>query len=92
LGDDLQTIWGFGAMCDGVAHLLLEPLGDGAWLDAATTIRATRAEGALVTVLDETSAGGTREVHECDPALRAALAPLVNAARHNRSLPCTETW
>ena len=24
---DLETIWGFGAACDGVAHLLLEPLG-----------------------------------------------------------------
>ena len=81
LSDDLQTIWGFGAMCDGVAHLMLEPLGDGAWLEAATAIRTARTEGALVTILDEGPSGGTRELHECEPALRAALASLVSAAR-----------
>ena len=25
---DLEAIWGFGAACDGIAHLLLEPLPD----------------------------------------------------------------
>ena len=100
LRDDLQTIWGFGAMCDGVAHLLLEPLGDGAWLEAATAVRAARTGGALVTVLEESPDGGTRELHACDPALRAALATLVDAARltahpvqgavtvNNRSVRC----
>ena len=29
---DLQTIWGFGAACDGIAHLLLEPLPDWRWM------------------------------------------------------------
>ncbi len=82
LSDDLHTIWGFGAMCDGVAHLLLEPLGHGAWLETATAIRATRTQGALVTVIEETSDGGTRELQACDAALRTALQPLVDAAAH----------
>ncbi|MBL0169878.1 MAG: XdhC family protein [Gemmatimonadaceae bacterium] len=73
LRDDLQAIWGFGAMCDGVAHLLLEPLGDLSWLERACAIRDAREEGALITVLEETAAGGTGEWHAC--ALRFAMPP-----------------
>jgi len=53
---DLETIWGFGAACDGVAHLLLEPLTDWRWLAQAEAIRQRRAGGAVVTVL--TPGGG----------------------------------
>ncbi len=48
---DLETIWGFGAACDGVAHLVLEPLADWRWLARAEDIRMARAGGAVVTVL-----------------------------------------
>lgn len=88
LSDDLQSIWGFGAMCDGVAHLLLEPLGDSSWLDAACAIRDAREDGALVTVLEESVGGGTREWHACEPALRESACTLMTIARHT-ALPVT---
>ena len=80
LGDDLQAIWGFGAMCNGVAHLLLEPLGDREWLATAQHLRASRESGALLTVLEESSEGGTRLLAECDPSWCSALGSLVRAA------------
>ncbi|MDQ8161648.1 MAG: XdhC family protein [Gemmatimonadota bacterium] len=49
---DLETIWGFGAACEGVAHLLLEPLPDPSWLGEVETIRAQRRNGAVLTVLE----------------------------------------
>jgi xanthine dehydrogenase accessory factor len=81
LRDDLQSIWGFGAMCDGVAHLLLEPLTTTDWLDQAAALRASRQHGALVTVLEESAGGGTRLIAECPPTWRDALARMVDAAR-----------
>lgn len=56
---DLETIWGFGARCDGIAHLLLEPLPDWRWMAQAEAVRARRHGGAVVTVLDATSGGAT---------------------------------
>lgn len=62
---DLQTIWGFGAACDGIAHLLLEPLPDWRWMVQAESVRARRQGGAVVTVLptgaqrEDDEAGGT---------------------------------
>jgi xanthine dehydrogenase accessory factor len=50
---DLETIWGFGAACDGVAHLLLEPLTDWRWMAQADAVRARRRGGAVVTLLGE---------------------------------------
>ncbi len=81
LRDDLQTIWGFGAMCDGVAHLLLEPLVDLAWLESASAAREARTSGALVTILEESSDGGTCILPDCAPALADAIHGLVAAAR-----------
>lgn len=49
---DLEEIWGFGAACDGVAHLLLEPLPDPSWLTEVDAIRSRRRNGAVLTVLD----------------------------------------
>ncbi|MBL0941094.1 MAG: XdhC family protein [Gemmatimonadaceae bacterium] len=51
LRSDLETIWGFGAACDGIAHLLLEPLPDWRWMVQAEAVRARRHGGAVVTVL-----------------------------------------
>ena len=88
LGDDLQAIWGFGAMCNGVAHLLLEPLGDREWLATAQHLRASRESGALLTVLEESSEGGTRLLAECDPSWCSALSSLVRAAAETGQTVC----
>ncbi len=80
LGDDLQAIWGFGAMCNGVAHLLVEPLRDGAWLEQVFALRAAREHGALLTILDESILGGTRPLDLCPPPLCIASSALVRAA------------
>ncbi|MFN9204634.1 MAG: XdhC family protein [Gemmatimonas sp.] len=56
---DLETIWGFGAACDGVAHLLLEPLTDWRWMAQAEAIRGRRHGGAVVTMLDADGGGAT---------------------------------
>lgn len=63
LRDDLQTIWGFGSACDGVAHILLEPLPERSWLDEAVAIRHARDGGAVVTVVSESASGGTIALH-----------------------------
>ena len=80
LSDDLQTIWGFGTMCDGVAHLFVEPLGDGAWLKDVHRMRRARVPGMLVTILDESALGGTRLLASCTDAVRASTHALVEAA------------
>ncbi|HEY0931098.1 MAG TPA: XdhC family protein [Gemmatimonas sp.] len=58
LRTDLETIWGFGAMCDGVAHIQLQPLHDGAWLESAELIRSSRHGGAMVTLVRIDGSGG----------------------------------
>lgn len=74
---DLETIWGFGAACDGIAHLLLEPLTDWRWMAQVEAIRGRRLGGAVVTVL--TSEGGG-----------ATIALLDGDARTGRWLPLQE--
>lgn len=63
---DLETIWGFGAACDGIAHLLLEPLPDWRWMAQAEAIRSRRQGGAVVTVLDAHGSGGTQFLFDGD--------------------------
>ncbi len=70
LRTDLETIWGFGAACDGIAHLLLEPLADWRWLADADARRQHRAGGAVLTVLGAT--GGVSFLPATPPP---ALAP-----------------
>ncbi len=53
---DLETIWGFGAACDGIAHLVLEPLTDPSLLARAAAARSARTGGALLTTPDGTVA------------------------------------
>lgn len=68
LRTDLETIWGFGARCDGIAHLLLEPLPDWRWMAQAEAVRARRQGGAVVTVLDAAGSGATCAVLDGDAA------------------------
>ncbi len=65
---DLEAIWGFGAACDGIAHLLLEPLPDPSWLTEVEAIRARRNNGAVLTVLDGHGGGGSCAVLDGDAA------------------------
>jgi xanthine/CO dehydrogenase XdhC/CoxF family maturation factor len=60
LREDLETIWGFGTGCDGVAHVLLAPLPSLEVLEAAAAHAAARRHGALLTTLDGDGAGVTR--------------------------------
>ncbi|MEO7996968.1 MAG: XdhC family protein, partial [Gemmatimonadaceae bacterium] len=64
LREDLETIWGFGAGCDGVAHVLLEPLVDIEWLQKAHAAMMRRARPVLVTVFGGTDATATLGSHE----------------------------
>jgi xanthine/CO dehydrogenase XdhC/CoxF family maturation factor len=59
LRNDLETIWGFGSACDGVAHIVLEPLPDIAWLQAAAEIRTARTGGAVLTIARDEAGVGT---------------------------------
>ena len=52
LREDLETIWGFGTGCDGVAHVLLAPLPDLAPLEQAIAAAEARTAGALLVALD----------------------------------------
>ncbi len=53
LREDLETIWGFGTGCDGVAHVLLSPvdLAISAAIDAALSAATARVSGVLETVV-----------------------------------------
>ncbi len=59
LRTDLESIWGFGSACDGVAHIVLEPLPDIAWLQAAAEIRSARTGGAVLTIARDDAGVGT---------------------------------
>ncbi|AMW05860.1 XdhC family protein [Gemmatimonas phototrophica] len=65
---DLETIWGFGAKCDGIAHLLLEPLTDWRWMAQAEAVRGRRLGGAVVTLLDSHGGGATCALLDGDPS------------------------
>lgn len=76
---DLETIWGYGAACDGIAHLLLEPLPAGEpWFAAAEAVRQRREPGAVVATL--TISGGSSEVVVGDGAAHSTVQPLLDAA------------
>jgi xanthine/CO dehydrogenase XdhC/CoxF family maturation factor len=65
---DLEAIWGFGAACDGIAHLLLEPLPDPTWLADAEAIRTRRRHGAVLTILDGHGGGSSCAILDGDAA------------------------
>ncbi|MCU0616731.1 MAG: XdhC family protein [Gemmatimonadaceae bacterium] len=75
LREDLETIWGFGTGCDGVAHVLLAPLADLAPLEAAVAAANARSRGLLLHHLDGPTAGTVQFVsaHAAsdDPRLHA---------------------
>jgi len=64
LREDLETIWGFGAGCDGIAHVLLEPLSDITWLQTAHDAMMRRTRPVLVTVFGSTNAHTVLGEHE----------------------------
>lgn len=66
LREDLETIWGFGAGCDGIAHVLIEPLSDFRWLERAHAAMMRRARPVLVTVFGGSDAVGRHELIEPD--------------------------
>ena len=49
LREDLETIWGFGSGCDGMAHILLEPLSNDRWLRNAHAAMMRRSYSMLTT-------------------------------------------
>ncbi len=65
---DLEAIWGFGAACDGIAHLLLEPLPNPSWLADVEAIRTRRHNGAVLTVLDGQGGGSSCAILDGDAA------------------------
>ncbi|MEO7361579.1 MAG: XdhC family protein [Gemmatimonadaceae bacterium] len=64
LREDLETIWGFGAGCDGIAHVLLEPLADVSWLQNAHDAMMRRTRPVLVTVFGSTNSQAALGEHE----------------------------
>ena len=64
LREDLETIWGFGAGCDGIAHVLLEPLSNAAWLQNAHNAMMRRTRPVLVTVFGSTNPHSALGEHE----------------------------
>lgn len=56
LREDLETIWGFGSGCDGVAHVLLAPLQSFDTLEAAVAAGVERATGSMWHALANTPA------------------------------------
>lgn len=64
LREDLETIWGFGAGCDGIAHVLLEPLSDDTWLRNAHDAMMRRTRPVLVTVFGSTNPQAELGEHE----------------------------
>lgn len=75
LREDLETIWGFGSGCDGVAHVLLSPLSTFDALDAAVAAGVDRTAGALWHALTDTASaprGAMRFVSSSKPSLGVA--------------------
>ncbi len=80
LREDLETIWGFGSGCEGVAHIMLAPLPDLRELEAACSSAELRQSGVLLTTIESADAsciGRTVFVRDAAPAL--ALRSETNA-------------
>ncbi len=73
LREDLETIWGFGAGCDGVAHVLLAPLTDLSPLDQAIEAAVARRSGVLLLQVDGDTPGRLTFLREAPDATTAAL-------------------
>ncbi len=80
LREDLETIWGFGTGCEGVAHILLAPLTDLSPLEDARIESEARGNGVLLTTVasgDARRVGALSFVRDAAPAL--ATMPTVSA-------------
>lgn len=72
LREDLETIWGFGTGCEGVAHILLAPLTDLSPLEDARIESEARGSGVLLTTVesgDPQRVGALSFVRDAAPAL-----------------------
>jgi xanthine dehydrogenase accessory factor len=63
LREDLEAIWGYGAACDGIAHILLEPITDDMWLRNAHSAMLLRTRPVLVTHFGGSGARSTVSCH-----------------------------
>lgn len=75
LREDLETIWGFGSGCDGVAHVLLEPLQDDAWLEEAYDAMQRRLRPVLLTEFGNSVASSSVGIHTLQFAGELANEP-----------------
>lgn len=88
LRDDLETIWGFGSGCDGVAHILLAPLADLSPLEDARIESESRGNGVLLSIVassDPQRIGALCFVRDAAPALAtmpAVIARVQDTVRH----------
>ncbi|MEP6836197.1 MAG: XdhC family protein [Gemmatimonas sp.] len=76
LQEDLEAIWGFGAGCDGIAHVLLEPLSDDTWLLNAHDAMMRRTRPVLVTVFGSTNPHAELGEHELVEHAAISVQPL----------------
>lgn len=76
LREDLEAIWGFGSGCDGIAHVLLEPLADDVWLQAAHDAMMRRTRPVLVTVFGSTDPVAKLGTHELVEHAAISVQPL----------------
>ena len=93
LRDDLQTIWGFGAACDGVAHILIEPLANLSWLEQSVSLREQRQHSALLAIVESSADAasdtfrartlGTVDVHADSPAGTIGIVTEPDRSRGN---------
>ncbi|MEP6779260.1 MAG: XdhC family protein, partial [Gemmatimonadaceae bacterium] len=87
LREDLETIWGFGAGCDGIAHILLEPLQNDKWLRDAQAAMMKRSGAMLTTTIGASSETGRLGQHEVISALSAEAAAELNGLGINTAQP-----
>ncbi len=88
LREDLETIWGFGTGCEGVAHILLAPLTDLSPLEDARFASEARGNGVLLTTVesdDPQRVGSMCFVRDAAPALAtmpSVIARVQDTVRH----------
>jgi xanthine/CO dehydrogenase XdhC/CoxF family maturation factor len=73
LREDLETIWGFGAGCDGVAHVLLAPLTDLSPFEQAIEAASARRAGVLLLQVDGETPGRLEFLHDAPGEATSAL-------------------
>ncbi|MEP6763778.1 MAG: XdhC family protein [Gemmatimonadaceae bacterium] len=91
LREDLETIWGFGAGCDGIAHILLEPLQTDRWLRDAHASMMRRSGARLTTVTMASEESELLGKHEIVDALSPEGEAALTSMDINTTQPFTLT-